>query len=164
MHSPGRKRPHSSGSTIIQNPTICCGFFRTATGSSDRTQYFETSGSKCRVHPRTGHGGPEGEQRYSFTLSLTSAVDRGGWLSLHPGRFTPWNDRVPTVRDGGWAPGSVWTGAENLALLPDSIPGPSTPQRVAIPTELPHPTLSEDTARVLKCILYLHLEQDISKP
>jgi hypothetical protein len=27
------------------------------------------------VHPRTGYEGPEGEQRYSFTLSLTSALD-----------------------------------------------------------------------------------------
>jgi len=26
---------------------------------------------KGKVHPRTGHEGPEGEQRYSCTLSLT---------------------------------------------------------------------------------------------
>jgi hypothetical protein len=37
---------------------------------------------------------------------------------------------------GGWAPGSVWTGAENLATHSDSIPGPSRPQHVALPTEL----------------------------
>jgi hypothetical protein len=29
---------------------------------------------KGRVHPRTGHAGPEGEQKYSSTLSLTSAL------------------------------------------------------------------------------------------
>jgi len=34
---------------------------------------------KGKVHPRTGHEGPEGEQRYSSTLSLTSALDRG-WV------------------------------------------------------------------------------------
>jgi len=28
-----------------------------------------------KVHPRTGHEGPEGELMYSFTLSLTSALD-----------------------------------------------------------------------------------------
>ena len=30
---------------------------------------------KCKVHPRTGHEGPEGEQRYNSTLSLTSALN-----------------------------------------------------------------------------------------
>jgi len=33
---------------------------------------------KGKVHPRTGHEGPEGEERYSFTLSLTSALGGGG--------------------------------------------------------------------------------------
>jgi len=28
-----------------------------------------------KVHPRTGHEGPEGEGTYSSTLSLTSALD-----------------------------------------------------------------------------------------
>jgi len=32
------------------------------------------------------------------------------------GRFTTWNDPVPTAQDDGSAPGPVWTGAENLAL------------------------------------------------
>jgi len=31
--------------------------------------------SKDKCHPRTGHEGPEGEQRNSSTLSLTSALD-----------------------------------------------------------------------------------------
>ena len=34
---------------------------------------------------------------------------------------------VPIVQEAGWAPGPVWTGAENLALHQDSIPGPSSP-------------------------------------
>jgi hypothetical protein len=34
--------------------------------------------SKGKVHPRTGHQGPEGEQRYSSTLSLTSALNGVG--------------------------------------------------------------------------------------
>ena len=33
---------------------------------------------KGKVHTRTGHEGPEGEQRYSCTLSLTSALDGVG--------------------------------------------------------------------------------------
>jgi hypothetical protein len=39
--------------------------------------------------PRTGHEGPEGEQRYRSTLSLTMALDEGGWSTPRPGRFTP---------------------------------------------------------------------------
>jgi hypothetical protein len=29
------------------------------------------------------------EWRYSSTLSLTSALDGGGWSTPHPSRFTP---------------------------------------------------------------------------
>ena len=32
----------------------------------------------------------------------------------HPGHFTPRKDPVPIVQEAGWAPGPVWTGAENL--------------------------------------------------
>jgi hypothetical protein len=44
---------------------------------------------KVNFHPRTGHESPERKQRYSFTVSLTSALDRGGWSTPRPGRFTP---------------------------------------------------------------------------
>jgi hypothetical protein len=43
---------------------------------------------KGNVCPVTGHEGPEGEYTYSSTVSLTSAVDGGGWLTPRPGRFT----------------------------------------------------------------------------
>ena len=52
---------------------------------------------------------------YSSTLSLTSALDGGGWPTPRPDRFTPGNDPVPIVQEAGWAPGAVWTSAENLA-------------------------------------------------
>ena len=42
-----------------------------------------------KVYPRTGHEGPEGEKRYSSTLSLTSALDGGGWLTARPCGFSP---------------------------------------------------------------------------
>ena len=35
---------------------------------------------------------------YSATLSLTSALDGGGWSTPRPGRFTPGNDPVPIVQ------------------------------------------------------------------
>ena len=47
-----------------------------------------------------------------------------------PGRFTPGKDRVPIVQEVGWAPGTVWTGAKNLAPPPTGL-DPRTVQRVA---------------------------------
>jgi hypothetical protein len=52
---------------------------------------------------------------YSPTLSLTSALDEGGISTPRPYRFTPGKDLVPIVQEAGWAPGPVWTGAENLS-------------------------------------------------
>ena len=52
---------------------------------------------------------------YSSTLPSTSALDEGGWSTPHPGRFTPKKVQVPIVQDAEWAPGPVWTDAENLA-------------------------------------------------
>ena len=62
---------------------------------------------KGKVHPRTGHKGPEGQQRYSSTVSLTLAQDGGGWSMPCPGCFTPRKDPVPIVQEAGWAPGPV---------------------------------------------------------
>jgi len=35
------------------------------------------------------------EYKYSFALSLTSALDKGGWSTPLPGRFNPGKDMVP---------------------------------------------------------------------
>ena len=43
---------------------------------------------KDKVHSIIGHEGPEGEYRYSSTLSLTSALVGGGWSTPRPGHFT----------------------------------------------------------------------------
>jgi len=51
---------------------------------------------------------------YSSTLPLSSALDEM-CQPPRPGRFTPLKDPVPIVQEAGWAPGPVWTGAENLA-------------------------------------------------
>ena len=83
---------------------------------------------KGKVHPRTGHEGPQREERYSSTLSLTLALDEGGWSTPRPGRFTPRErDPVPIVQEAGWAPGPVWTGAESIA--PTGIRSPDRPAR-----------------------------------
>jgi hypothetical protein len=53
--------------------------------------------------------------------------------------FTPRKDPASSVQEAGWAPGPVWTGAENLAST--GIRSPDRPARkpVAIPSELPGP-------------------------
>jgi len=58
---------------------------------------------------------------------------RGVSVTLRP-LFTHGKDPVPIVHEDCWAPGPVWTGAENF-----SITGPSSLQPVAIPTTLPGP-------------------------
>jgi hypothetical protein len=80
---------------------------------------------KGKGHSRTGHEGPEGKYRYSSTLSLTSALDGGGWSTPHPVRFTTGKDPVPVLWEAGWAPEPVWTGAESFA--PAGIRSPDRP-------------------------------------
>ena len=81
---------------------------------------------KVKVRPRAGHEGPKGE-KYHSTFSLTSALGGGGWSTPRSGRFTPWKDPVTIVQEAGWAPGPVWTGAENLAPTGIRYPNPSSP-------------------------------------
>ena len=52
--------------------------------------------------------------------------------------FTPGKDPVPIVQEVVWAPGQVWTGGESRPYR-EFDPGPSSPQSVAIPSELPGP-------------------------
>jgi len=49
-------------------------------------------------------------------LFLDHGTRRGRGVSVMPRPlFTPGKDPVPIVQEAGWAPGLVWTGAENLA-------------------------------------------------
>jgi hypothetical protein len=84
---------------------------------------------KGKDHPRTGHEGPEGEQTYTSTLPLTSALDGVGGQRHAPAALPPGKDPVPIVEEAGWAPGPVWTGAENIA--PPQGFDPRTVQSVA---------------------------------
>jgi len=54
------------------------------------------SKGKSKVHPRTGHEDPEGEQMYSSIVPSTSALDGGGW-SMHPRPLYPGKDLVPIL-------------------------------------------------------------------
>ena len=53
---------------------------------------------------------------------------RGEGSASRPGRlFTPEKEPVPIIQEDGWAPGPVWTGAENLAST--RIRSPDRPTR-----------------------------------
>ena len=95
---------------------------------------------KGKVHPRTGHECPEGEQRYSSTLSLTSALDEVDGQRHAPAALYP-RERTSTNCVGGWVgPRAGLDGCGKSRPHRDSIPGSSNPQPVAIPTELSRPT------------------------
>jgi hypothetical protein len=51
-------------------------------------EYYQGKGTG-KLHHITHYKGPEGEQTYSNTLSLTSALDGGWWSKPRPGHFTP---------------------------------------------------------------------------
>ena len=78
---------------------------------------------------------------YSSTLPSTPALDGGGWSTPRPGRFSP-RERPGTHCIGGWLGSrSCLDGCGKSRPHRDLIPGPSSPQRVAIPTELSRPVL-----------------------
>jgi hypothetical protein len=55
-------------------------------------------------------------------------VNKGGWLTLRPGRFTPGKEtRYPLYRRLDCPPGPVWIGAVNIA--PTVIQSPDRPAR-----------------------------------
>ena len=54
-----------------------------------------------KVHPITGHEGPDGVKKYTSTLPSTSAPDEGGWSTPHPDRFIPGEDPLPIVQEAG---------------------------------------------------------------
>jgi hypothetical protein len=82
---------------------------------------------KVKFTLATIHKGPEMEKMYSFTLSLTSARDRGG-LSTPPPAALPSGERPGTHCTGGWVGLKVGLeGCGRSRLHRNSIPGPSSP-------------------------------------
>ena len=73
---------------------------------------------------RTAHRGSRG-----IALPFRDHGTRRWWgVSVMPRPlFTPGKDPVPILQEAGWAPGPVWTGAENLA--PTGIRSPVLPAR-----------------------------------
>jgi hypothetical protein len=94
---------------------------------------------KGKVHPCTGTEAHRGSRGIALPF-LDHGTRRGRRVSVTPRPlFTHGKDPVAIVQEAWWAPGPVWTGAENFA--PTGIRSPDRPARnsVAIPTELPGP-------------------------
>jgi hypothetical protein len=73
------------------------------------------------VHPRTGHERPAGGGGVKIHLHFFFDLGSGwGWVVNtlpSPGLFGPRKrEPVPILQEAVWAPGPVWTGAENLVL------------------------------------------------
>ena len=89
-----------------------------------------------RFHPFIGHKGPQGEQRYSSTLFLTSALEGGeGSVSCPSHTLPPGKTQYPLYRRLCGPQGQCGKSRPHQ----DSIPGPSSLQAVAIPTTLSGP-------------------------
>jgi hypothetical protein len=126
--------------------------FQAWTGPEDSTMLrltdFKTIGTwrwkGCRSYA-TAAFTPRKYSWYTFLLEAESATcevfyiyiallfhdhgTRRGWVVSSTPRpyFTPEKDPVPILQKAGWAPGPVWTGAENLA--PTGIRSPVRPAR-----------------------------------
>jgi len=88
---------------------------------------------------RTAHRGSTG----IALLFLDHGTRRGWGASVTPRPFfTPGIDPVPIVQEAGWAPGPVWTGAENLAPTgirsPDRAARSQSLYRLCYPAHKPH--------------------------
>ena len=97
---------------------------------------------KGKGHPRTGHEGPEGEERYSSTLSFTSAIDGvGGERHVTAALPPPSGGRPGTHCIEGWVGSRAGLdGCGKSRPHQASIARPSSLRRAAIPTELCRPT------------------------
>ena len=82
------------------------------------------------------HEGPEGKERHNFTFSLTSALDVSGWSAPRHGRSTPRKEnRYPLYRRLSGSQSLCGKSRPHHTL----IHGPSSLERVAVPTELSRP-------------------------
>ena len=83
---------------------------------------------KCKVHPIKGHEYPEVEYRYSFTLSLTSALDGVDGQCHAPAALPPGKTRYPLYRRLG---GPQGRSGRVRKISPPPVFDPRTVQPVA---------------------------------
>jgi len=92
-----------------------------------RNNVWQRSVCINKVHPRTDHVGPEGKQRYSSTLTLTSAPDMGGCSTPRPGRCIPRKQTRYQLYRRLAGPQGRSGRAREISPHRDSTPGMSSP-------------------------------------
>jgi hypothetical protein len=106
--------------TGIQIKCICLCF------NISRTISFMHKKVKVKFALEQSMNTRRGSRGNRFTLSLTSALDGGGWLTVRPGSFTP-GMRFCTPRIGDWVgPRVNLSGCLKSRSHRDPIPGPSS--------------------------------------
>ena len=102
---------------------------------------FRKKKQKGKVRRIKGHEGHEGEYRYSSTLSLTSALDGGKWLTPRSGRFTPGQQPRYSMHRRLGGPqdpsGQAWKISTSAGYDPRTV----QPAISETPTELSRPTI-----------------------
>jgi len=82
---------------------------------------------------------------------------RRGWgVSIPPQPlFTPGKDLVPIIQEAGWAPGLVWTGAENL--IPTWIRSLDRPARSQLIYWLCYPAHTHTHTHYIYIYIYIYM-------
>ena len=96
----------------IQNDSFSCWFLPAQNSHTTGRRRVYNGNDKGKVHPRTDNKGPEGEYRYSSTLSLTSTLDGVAGQHHGPAALTP-GKRPGTSCTGGCV---VWRDVGKLVL------------------------------------------------
>jgi hypothetical protein len=91
------------------------------------SQFCERSYKSYKISPQNRPRRPKGEVYVSSTLSVTSALDGGGWSTPWPGRFTPGKTRYPLYRRLDWSQGRSERMGKNLTPPPPGIRSPDRP-------------------------------------
>jgi hypothetical protein len=71
--------------------------------------------SEGEVRLITGREGPEWDQRYNCCFNLGAGWGLSGQRHA-PAALLRGKGATPSVQQTGWAPGPVWSGAENLTV------------------------------------------------
>ena len=70
---------------------------------------------------------------------MTTALEWGEGTASRPAALTPGKEPVLIVQEAGWAPGPVWTGAENLVSTgirsPDRLGRSQSLYRLSYPAQ-----------------------------
>ena len=129
----------------------CTGMHRLTTFRSTTDRIYDGSPIilsyyNIKVRPITGHEVPKGEQRYSFTLSLTSALDGVVGQRHAPAALPPENRAGRHCIGCRVGPRAGLDGCGKSRPHLDPIPGPCSLQQVAIPTTLSRSVAQEQQA------------------